>query len=46
LKRLFSKGYKSSEMLQKAMHTILKADLENAAKWYCELFNLTQDLRS
>lgn len=43
--RLFVKGYKSSDMLQKLGNAYyFKADLENAAKWYGELFNFTQDV--
>jgi outer membrane protein OmpA-like peptidoglycan-associated protein/tetratricopeptide (TPR) repeat protein len=41
--RIFSKGYKSQEMLQKLGNSYyFKADLVNAAKWYGELFQLTQ----
>lgn len=43
--RLFEKGYKSVEMLQNLGNAYyFKADLESAAKWYTELFALTQDL--
>lgn len=43
--RVFEKGYKSVDMLQKLGDAYyFKADLENAAKWYTELFALTQDL--
>ena len=43
--RLFDKGYKSQEMLQNLGDAYyFKADLDNAAKWYTELFNLTQDV--
>ena len=43
--RLFEKGYKSADMLQNLGNAYyFKADLENAAKWYGELFNLTQDV--
>lgn len=43
--RLFEKGYKTPEMLQKLGNAYyFKADLENAAKWYGELFALTQDV--
>lgn len=43
--RLFEKGYKSADMLQKLGDAYyFKADLENAAKWYTELFALTQDV--
>jgi outer membrane protein OmpA-like peptidoglycan-associated protein/tetratricopeptide (TPR) repeat protein len=43
--RLFEKGYKSADMLQKLGDSYyFKADLDNAAKWYTELFNMTQDV--
>ena len=43
--RVFAKGYKSQDMLQKLGDAYyFKADLENAAKWYTELFALTQDV--
>jgi outer membrane protein OmpA-like peptidoglycan-associated protein/tetratricopeptide (TPR) repeat protein len=43
--RVFEKGYKSVDMLQKLGDAYyFKADLENAAKWYTELFALTQDV--
>jgi outer membrane protein OmpA-like peptidoglycan-associated protein len=43
--RLFEKGYKSQDMLQKLGNAYyFKADLDNAAKWYGELFALTQDV--
>lgn len=43
--RLFEKGYKSQEMLQNLGDAYyFKADLDNAAKWYTELFSMTQDL--
>jgi outer membrane protein OmpA-like peptidoglycan-associated protein/tetratricopeptide (TPR) repeat protein len=43
--RLFDKGYKSQEMLQNLGDAYyFKADLDNAAKWYTELFILTQDV--
>ena len=43
--RVFEKGYKTPEMLQKLGNAYyFKADLENAAKWYGELFALTQDV--
>ena len=43
--RLFDKGYKSQEMLQNLGDAYyFKADLDNAAKWYTELFNFTQDV--
>ncbi|WP_396146570.1 OmpA family protein, partial [Flavobacterium sp.] len=43
--RIFAKGYKSQEMLQKLGDSYyFKADLDNAAKWYGELFAFTQDV--
>ena len=43
--RIFAKGYKSQDMLQKLGDSYyFKADLDNAAKWYGELFNFTQDV--
>ncbi len=43
--RLFNKGYKSTDMFQKLGNSYyFKADLENAAKWYEELFLFTQDV--
>jgi outer membrane protein OmpA-like peptidoglycan-associated protein/tetratricopeptide (TPR) repeat protein len=43
--RVFEKGYKSVDMLQKLGDAYyFKADLESAAKWYTELFALTQDV--
>ncbi len=43
--RVFEKGYKSADMLQRLGNAYyFNADLDNAAKWYCELFNFTQDL--
>ncbi|MFT7352310.1 MAG: outer membrane protein OmpA-like peptidoglycan-associated protein [Flavobacterium sp.] len=43
--RIFEKGYKSTDMLQKLGDSYyFKAELENAAKWYTELFALTQDV--
>jgi outer membrane protein OmpA-like peptidoglycan-associated protein/tetratricopeptide (TPR) repeat protein len=43
--RIFDKGYKTPDMLQKLGNAYyFKADLDNAAKWYGELFALTQDL--
>ncbi|GEC80156.1 OmpA family protein [Flavobacterium aquatile] len=43
--RLYEKGYKSVDMLQKLGDSYyFKADLDNAAKYYTELFNLTQDV--
>ena len=43
--RVFEKGYKSADMLQKLGNAYyFKADLDNAAKWYGELFSFTQDV--
>lgn len=43
--RLFDKGYKSQEMLQNLGDAYyFKADLDNAAKWYTELFNIAQNV--
>ncbi|MDR6845682.1 OmpA family protein [Flavobacterium granuli] len=43
--RLFEKGYKSPEMLEKLGNSYyFKADLQNAAKWYGELYSLAPDL--
>ena len=43
--RLFEKGYKSQEMLQKLGNAYyFNADLEKANKWYTELFALTQEV--
>jgi outer membrane protein OmpA-like peptidoglycan-associated protein/tetratricopeptide (TPR) repeat protein len=43
--RVFEKGYKSADMLQRLGNAYyFKADLDNAAKWYGELFNFTQDV--
>jgi len=43
--RLFEKGYKSADMLEKLGNSYyFKADFENAAKWYRELYSLTQDV--
>lgn len=45
--RLFEKGYKSQEMLQKLGNAYyFNADLEKANKWYTELFTLTQEVDS
>ena len=45
--RLFEKGYKSQDMLEKLGNAYyFKADLEDANKWYTELFALTQDVDS
>ena len=43
--RIAAKGYKSQDMLQKLGDSYyFKADLDNAAKWYGELFAFTQDV--
>lgn len=43
--RLFEKGYKSVDMLEKLGNAYyFKADLQNAAKWYSELYSLSPDL--
>lgn len=43
--RVFEKGYKTPDMLQKLGNAYyFNADLEQAAKWYGELFALTQDV--
>lgn len=43
--RVFEKGYKTPEMLMKLGNAYyFKADLENAAKWYGELFAMTEDV--
>jgi outer membrane protein OmpA-like peptidoglycan-associated protein/tetratricopeptide (TPR) repeat protein len=43
--RLFEKGYKSADMLEKLGNSYyFKADLQNAAKWYGELYSLAPDL--
>jgi outer membrane protein OmpA-like peptidoglycan-associated protein/tetratricopeptide (TPR) repeat protein len=43
--RIFEKGYKSPEMLQKLGNAYyFKADLEKAGKYYGELFALTEDV--
>ena len=43
--RIFSKGYVSQDILQKLGDSYyFKADLENSAKWYGELFKFTKDL--
>ena len=42
--RLFEKGYKSADMLEKLGNSYyFNADLVNAAKWYGELFKLDAD---
>ena len=43
--RVFEKGYKTPDMLQKLGNSYyFNAELEKAAKWYGELFALTQDV--
>jgi len=43
--RIFEQGYKTPDMLQKLGNAYyFKAELPTAAKWYAELFALTQDL--
>lgn len=43
--RIFEKGYKSKDMLEKLGDSYyFKADLEQAAKWYSELFAYTQEV--
>ena len=43
--RIYEKGYKSADMLKKLGDAYyFKAELENASKWYTELFALTQDV--
>lgn len=43
--RVAEKGYKSAEMLQKLGNSYyFNADLTNAAKWYGELFSITEDV--
>jgi outer membrane protein OmpA-like peptidoglycan-associated protein/tetratricopeptide (TPR) repeat protein len=43
--RVFEKGYKSADMLQRLGNAYyFNADLDNAAKWYGELFSFTQDV--
>jgi outer membrane protein OmpA-like peptidoglycan-associated protein/tetratricopeptide (TPR) repeat protein len=43
--RIFAKGYKSQDMLEKLGDSYyFKADLDNAAKWYGELFAFTQEV--
>jgi outer membrane protein OmpA-like peptidoglycan-associated protein/tetratricopeptide (TPR) repeat protein len=45
--RIFEKGYKSQDMLEKLGNSYyFKADLDNAAKWYGELFSLAQNVDS
>ncbi|RTZ03541.1 flagellar motor protein MotB [Flavobacterium sp. RSP49] len=43
--RLFDKGYKTADMLQKLGNSFyFNAELESAAKWYGELFVLTENV--
>ena len=43
--KLFEKGNKSPEMLEKLANSYyFKADLQNAAKWYGELYSVAPDL--
>ena len=43
--RLFEKGYKTPDMLQKLGNSYyFNAELENAAKWYSELFIMTENV--
>lgn len=43
--RIYEKGYKTPELLEKLGNAYyFKADLENAAKWYGELFAMTQEV--
>lgn len=43
--RIFEKGYKSKDMLEKLGDSYyFKADLDNAAKWYTELFAFSQEV--
>ncbi len=43
--RVFEKGYKTPDMLQKLGNAYyFNADLEQAAKWYGELFAMTEDV--
>lgn len=43
--RIFAKGYKSQDILEKLGDSYyFKADLDNAAKWYGELFTFTNDV--
>lgn len=45
--RIYEKGYKTPDMLQKLGDaSYFKADLKSAAKWYGELFSMTQDLET
>jgi len=43
--RIYAKGYKSQDMLEKLGDSYyFKADLDNAAKWYGELFAFSQEV--
>ena len=43
--RIYQKGYKTPDLLEKLGNAYyFKADLENAAKWYGELFGMTQEV--
>ncbi|WP_281322359.1 OmpA family protein [Flavobacterium aestivum] len=43
--RMFYKGYKSADLLEKLANSYyFKADLQNAAKWYGELYAIKKDL--
>ncbi|MGC4041407.1 MAG: OmpA family protein [Flavobacterium sp.] len=43
--RLYEKGYKSADMLQKLGNAYyFNGELEKSAKWYTELFAITQDV--
>src|SRR6476620_1071655 len=43
--RMFEKGYKSPDLLQKLGNAYyFQSELEKAAKWYGELFAMTQDV--
>lgn len=43
--RIFEKGYKTPDMLQKLGNAYyFNAELDKAARWYGELFNMTQDV--
>lgn len=45
--RVAEKGYKSPEMLKKLGNSYyFNADLTNAAKWYGELFSMTEDVEA
>lgn len=45
--RVFERGYKSPEMLEKLANSYyFKADLQNAAKWYGELYTANPNLSS